>query len=78
MSGGDPDGWATTWMDERVVSDERGGKVFVCKVDDHIMELVTMSRDEASLLSIQGMTYGECRIVSITVGREVWGIYTVP
>ena len=66
-----------TWMDEWVVAHVQGGKLFACESDDPIIELVMTSRDEAALLVTQGVTYIEFRIASVTVGREVWGFYSV-
>ena len=41
------------------------------------MEFVVMSRDEAALLAVQCVTYGEGGISEIAVSMEVWGLYYV-
>ena len=39
--------------------------------------MVITSCDETTLITIQFVVDGECSIVSVTVWREVWGIYDV-
>ena len=66
-----------TWMDEGVAAHMRGGKGFSYNVGDPIMYIVMISLYEDALLAIQIMTDVECCIASITVGRDVWEIYSV-
>ena len=63
----------TTHMGEGVAAHMQGGEGFYCKVGYPIMYLVMTSRDEAVLLTIQGMAYGKFGIADI----EVWGLYAV-
>ena len=66
-----------TWMDNGAIAHTRGGKYFAYEVGNPITELVMTSRDEANLLTIQGVIDGKSCIASVAVGREVWGIYSV-
>ena len=64
-------------MDGVVVAHVRGGKVFSYKVVNPITKLVMISCNESTVLVIQCISDVEYNIASITVGRDVWGIYYV-
>ena len=67
----------TTWIDEGVVSHLQEGNGFPCKVGNRIMELVVIGSNEATIITILDLVYGECHIASFTVGREVWEVYVI-
>ena len=81
--GGDPAGWdfslsyCMTLIYEGLFTHVKGGEGFSCEVSGKIAYLVVMSRDEAALLTIQGVTYGKCGVASITVSWDVWRLYSV-
>ena len=54
-----------------------GGNGFSCSVSDPITELVMTSCDKASIIEINVMPYIEFGVASITVGKEVQGLYAV-
>ena len=66
-----------SWMDEGVVVHMRGEKLFAFIIGNLITEIVMMSHDEAALLAVQCVAYGEYGVATVAVGREVWGICSI-
>ena len=50
------------------------GKRFSVQVRDPITELIVTSPDEAALLKIQNMGYGEGGAATLTAGRDIRGL----
>ena len=68
---------SVTWMDEGVITRTREGKWFAWEIGNPITEIIMTSHDEAVILAVQHVIDRELCVVSIMVGREVWGIYVV-
>ena len=52
----------------------RVGEGFASQVCNPFPELIVTCCDEASPLSIEGVTNGEFGVVAVTVSGKVWGI----
>ena len=64
-------------MHDWVVAHVQGDEGFACKVREPIKDLVVISLDESTLLTIQVVKYENFGFAAITVGQDVGRLYAI-